>query len=162
MVPNPWLIAGSGLELNWNCYNWFYPFKKLNPTEPTVFWPHPQFCKLSTLALINYLSSNRITIWYTCTSCSFARSVTSCSPICNLINICWVTANKPPILRVISKKLSQYWLDRKLETTGETTCRIASFTFISYCDMIRTQILNSSHRTGFAKLRLYWMQKTAK
>jgi len=36
---------------------------------------------------------------------------------------------------------------------GERACRTVSFTYISYCDMIRTEILNWSQISEFARLR---------
>jgi len=90
MGPNPRFVSGSGLEPNWNHCNGFYRIKKPNHTAPEVFWPVPQFGKLRTLAAIKYSSSDRITIWYIRKRCSFACSFTTCSPLCDPINIRWV------------------------------------------------------------------------
>jgi hypothetical protein len=50
------------MELNWNRWKWLYPIKKLNRTEPTVFWLVPLFHKLSAVAPIKDLSCDGITI----------------------------------------------------------------------------------------------------
>jgi len=89
-VPNQRFGHRSRLEPNWNHCNGFHPINIMNHTKPAVFWLVPQFPKLQCLALIKYLSSDCITIWYICKRCSFAWSFTCCSPICDPINIPWV------------------------------------------------------------------------
>jgi len=153
-VPNPRFGSGSGLEPNLNRCNGFYHIKKPNRTEPTVFWLVPQIRQLPTLAPIKYLSSDHITIWYIRKRCSFACSFTSSSSICDPINIRWVAAKKRRKLGVFRSDATNIDWIAKWRIGGGRACKTASLTYISYCDMIRTQILNWSPSSEFAKMRL--------
>jgi len=153
-VPNPRFSSGSGLEPNWNRCNRLYPIKKPNRTEFAVFWLVAQFGKLRTLAPIKYLSSDRITIWYIRKRCSFACSFTSCSPLCDPINIHWVAVKSHRKLGVFGSDATNIDWITKWRLGGVRACKTASFTYISYCDTIRTQILNWSQSAEFTKMRL--------
>jgi len=129
-VPDPWFGSGSGLELNWNICNMFYPVKQPNRTEPAVFWPLPKFHWQWNLAPIKYLSSDRITIWYIHKRCSLACSFTSYCPLWDLINICWVAVK-------LHQKLGDFGSDTTnidqiamWRIGGEWSCKTASFRYI--------------------------------
>jgi len=100
---------------------------------------------------MKYWISDRITIWYIPTRCSFACSVTSYPQLCDPINIRRVTANNAQCLVLFhsnSKNIDQI---TKWRIGGERACKPASFTYISYCDTIRTQVPNWSQNSEFAK-----------
>jgi len=143
-VPNWQFGSGSRLELNWNCCNEFCPIKKQNRTEPTVFWPVPHFRKLRTLAPIKYLSCDRITIWYIHKRCSFRCSFTSYSPICNPITIRCVALKNAKFPALFHSNSTNSERIANWRKGGERACKTASFTYISYCDTIATQIPNWS------------------
>jgi len=116
MVPNSRFGFGSGIEPNRNRYNQFHLIKKLNGTEPMVFWPVPHFWKLTTLAPIKYFSSDWVTSWYRCKIPGSWCSFTSHAPNGGQINNCWVTVNKLPVIGVISQQQNEYWSDHTLES----------------------------------------------
>jgi len=102
----------------------------------------PHIGEFNSFAPIKYLSSDRITIWYTLTVCSVGWSFTSHCPICDLINIHWVTANHPrywPLFQSHSTNTDgiAHW-----RTGGGRASKTACFTYILYCETIRTPILN--------------------
>jgi len=103
------------------------PWPDINPWFFGRVYPASEshFRELRTLAAINHLSCDHITIWYICRSCSFGWSFTSHSLICDQITI-W-----------------RIW--------GERLSKTASFMYISYCDMITTQRLNWSQSSEWAK-----------
>jgi len=148
---------GSGLEPNWNRSNVFYPINKLTCNEPAVFWLVQQFREVNALAPNRYLSSDRITIWYIRTRCSFGYSFTTCCPICDPINIHWVTAKITQILALFHSNSTN--IDRIANwSAGATSARKSSaFTCISSCDTIRTQILNWSPRSDVLSMTLCGM-----
>ena len=153
-VPKWRFGSGSGLEPNWNRCNGFYPIKKPIRSEPAVFWPVPHCRKLTTLAPIKYLSSDRITIWYIRKRCSFWCSFTTHSPICDPITIHCVTLKNAQFLAQFHSNSTNSDLITNWRMGGERASRTASFTYISYCDTIRTQILNWSQSSEFAKMKL--------
>jgi len=161
-VPNPRFGSGSGLEPNWNCWNGFHPIRKPNRTEPLVFWPVPKFCQLGTLAPIKYMSSDHITIWYICGWCRFACSFSSYSPLCNPINIHCITAKHVQFSALIHSNSSNIDRIAKWRIGSGWACKTASFTYISDCDTIRTQILNWSQSSDYAKMRLCCVYNPAK
>jgi len=156
-APNPWFGYGSGLETNWIRWNRFHPIKKPNRNEPTVLWLVPQSRKPRTFAPVKYLSSDRLTIWYIHNRCSFACSFTTSPRSCDLINIRWVTSKNAHILALYHCDSNNIDLIANWRIGGEWVCKRASFTYILYCDTIRTRILNQSQRSEFAKMRLCWM-----
>jgi len=162
VVPNWRFGSGSGWEPNWDCCNGFYQIEKPNRTEPMVFWPVLHFRKLRALTPIKYLSSGRITIWYICKRCRSRCLFTSDSPICDLSTIRWVAVKQ-------RRKLGDFWSDStnidqiaNWRMGGQRASKTASFTHISYCDTIKTQILNWSQSSEFVKLRLCCMINPAK
>jgi len=125
--------------------------------NPRFFWQvlHaavPYFRELSTFSPIKYFSSACITIWYILKRCSFACSFTSSSPICDQINIHWFSVKeclKFGVFRSDPTNTDRIAIWRQ---GGERICKTASFMYISYCDTIRTQILNYSQSAEFANL----------
>jgi hypothetical protein len=130
------------------------PSKKHNNTEPVVFWTYPYFRKLRTLATIQYLSSNSITAKYIHKICSFQFSINSRSPICNPLNICWLTASNTLIFGTTSQLIKEQWSDYKLHDGRWMTIKIWIFKYVPYCDKIRIQIINCSPSSKFSKIRL--------
>ena len=112
----------------------------------------PYFCDLRTLPAIKYLSSDRITIRYIRKRCTFACSFTSYSPLCDPINICRVAVKWRRKLGVFRSDATNINWIAKWRIGGERACKTASFTYISYCDTIRTQIPNWSQSSESAKL----------
>jgi len=113
----------------------------------------PHFCELSTLAPIKYLSYDHITIWYIRKWCCFACSSTSYPPLCDPINIRWVAVKWRRKLSVFRCDPTNIDWITNLRTGGGRACNTTSLTHISYCDTIRTQILNWSKSSELAKLR---------
>jgi len=161
-VPNPRFGSRSRLEPNSNHRNGFHPIEKPTRTEPAVFWPVPQFHRLRTLAPIDYLSSDRITTWSICTGCSFACSFTTYSPLCNPINIHCITVNNVGFSAVYHSDSTNIDCIAMWRIGGKWACKTASITYISRCETIITQILNSSQSSEFAKLRLCGMWNPSK
>ena len=126
-----------------------------------ILWPVPQFRQLRTLTPINYLSADRITIWYIHERCSSACSFTACSPLCNPINIRWVRAKQDQFSALFHSNSTNIDWIANWRAGGERACKTASFTYISYCDMIRTQILNWSQSSEFGKMGLCCMWNPA-
>jgi len=153
-VPNPRFGSGSRLEPNWNLCNGFYHIKKPNHTEPAVFWPVPQILQLPTLAQIKYLSSDSIAIWFIRKRCSFACSFTSSSTLCDPTNIRCGAVKQHRKLGVFRSDVTKIDSIAKWRIGGERACKTASFTYESYCDMIRTQMLNCSQSLKFVTMRL--------
>ena len=110
------------------------------------------FCPLRTLAPIKYLSSDCTTIWYIHKRCSFACSFTSFSPLCDPINIRCITAKNAQFLSYFHCNLLKIDQIAKWRIGGETACKTASFMYISYFDLIRTEILNWSQSSELANL----------
>ena len=112
----------------------------------------PHFRKLQTLAPIQDLRSDRIIIWFIPNRCSYACSFTSYSAVCYPINLRHVTAKNAQFWAVFhSTATNSDWI-AKWRIGGERACNTASFTYISYCDMIRTQIPNWSKSWELANL----------
>jgi hypothetical protein len=161
-IPNPQCRCVSTIEPNRNHWNGCYHLKTPNCTEPAVFWPFPKFRPLKSFVPIKYLNSDHITIWYICKRCSFACSFACSSADCDLIKIRWVTVK-------LSRKMGTFpshatnidWI-AMWRIGGERTCKTASIAYISYCETIRTQILNWSQISEFAKIRLRSMLNLAK
>jgi len=140
------MTSGSKPELHLNpwCFG-----RVLHTAEPHVR-------ELTSLARIEYLSSDRITICYIHKTCRFACSFTSCSPISDQINVGWVAvklSQKLGILNSDSTKIDRF---ANWRTGGKRACNTAYFTSISYSDMIRTQILNQRLSSELAKLWNQW------
>jgi len=152
----------SGLQPNWNLCTGLYRIQKLNPSEPTVFWPVPYFCKLGTLAPNKYLSSDCITIWYICKRCSFWCSFTSHPQMCDPITIRWVTLKITQIPAPFHRNLMNSDQIPIWRRGGERASKTASFMYISYCDTIWTYILNWNQSCEIAKMRLCCMINPAK
>jgi len=112
----------------------------------------PHCCKLSTLAPIEYLSSDHITIWYICKRCSFAHYLASVSPISDLINIGWVTTNNAQLSALFDRNSTNIERIANWRHAAKRAYKIASFTYISYCDRIRTPILNWNQSAEIGKL----------
>ena len=79
-----------------------------------VLPPKTRHLKLTILAPIKYLSSDRITTWSVCRLCSFGRSFTSRFQICDLTSIRWVTIENPPI----SLKITHYFATTQRISVG--------------------------------------------
>jgi len=156
-VPNRRFGSGSGLEPNWNRYNGFYLIKKPKCTEHIVFWPVPQSRELRDSAPIKYFSSDHITIWYICKRYSSACSFTPFSPICDQINIRWVTPKNEQFAVWFHSNSTNINRIANWSKAGERACRTASCMYISYCGTIRTEILNWSQSSEFKKMRLCCM-----
>jgi len=153
-VPNPAFSSGSGLELNLNPRNEFYAIKSPNQSEPAVFWHVPRFWQLWTLAPIKYLSFDCITIWYIWKRCGFACSFTSNFPLCDPINVRWVAGKyRRKLCAFCSDPTNIDWIS-KWRIEVKRVWKTASFTYISYCDMITTRILNWRHNPEFTKMWL--------
>jgi len=161
-VPNWWFSSGFGFELIWNHCHRFDPIQNPNCTKPTFFWPVPHRRKLRTLAAIKYLSCDRITIWYICKRCSFRCSYTSHSPIGDPITILWVALKNDKLSALFhsNSRNSDQIANRRMG--GAIASKTASCTYISYCDTITTRILNWSHSSEFAIMRLCCMINLAK
>ena len=157
MFPNAWFGSGSRLEQNWNCCNRLYPINTPNCTEPACCWPVTQCYKPRTLTSTKYLCSHRITIWYICQSCSSPCSFTSCSPICNPISIRWVSAKNTQCSALCHCDSTNIDLITNGRPDAQRAWNTGSFTHISYCDGIRTQLLNQSQSSEFAKMGLWCM-----
>jgi hypothetical protein len=110
------------------------------------------FWELRTLAKIKCLSSDHITICYIHKRFSIWNLFTSQSPICDSINIHWVTVKNAQL------SLVRYNYSRKIDQIAnwrmwdQQTSKTASFTYISYCDPIRTQIFNWRQSSEVAKI----------
>jgi len=76
--------------------------------------PKTRHFKFTILALIKYLSSDRITTWSICRLCSFSRSFTFRFQICNPTSIRWVTIENPPI----SLTICYYFKTTRLISVG--------------------------------------------
>jgi len=160
-VPNPQFSSGSGLEPNWNCCNWINPVKILNRTDPAVFWLVPHVSELRTCAPIKYLSSDHITIWYIRTICSFGCSFSTHPPIGNPISNHWVTAKNTHFsVWIHSNSMHIDWI-ANWRTGGDRASQTSSFTYISYCDTIRTQIRNWNQSSESTKRRVCYMEHRA-
>jgi len=154
MVRNQQLGSGSGLEPIWNSCNGLYSMKRLNRTESAVLWPFPQFHQLRTLASVRYLGSDHITIRYIRKRCNCACSFISWSPLCDPINIHCVSVKNTHFLQLFhSDSINIDWI-AKWRIGGKRACKTACSTYISYCDMIRTQMLNWIQSYEFTKMRL--------
>jgi hypothetical protein len=80
-----WLLSsGSGLESSWNLDNLFYPSKNRNATKHGVFCVVPHFRILRSLPRIQFLSSDRMILWYVRKKCCIQCSNTTNSPICTI------------------------------------------------------------------------------
>jgi len=104
----------------------------------------PHFRKHITWAPIKYFSSDCITIWYIRKRCTFACCFTFFCPICALIDIGWVAVQWCRKLFVFHSDSTNIDQISNQRTGGEGACKSASVMYISYCDTIRTQILNCS------------------
>jgi hypothetical protein len=162
MVPNWRFGSGSGLELNWNLPNRFYHIIKPNAAEPAVFWPVPQFRQLRSLALIKYLSCDRITKWYIGKTYNFKYTVDSHCPIFDPITIPYVVSKKTPFSVLFHINSTNSYQISIWRVWGERPSTTASFTYVSYSDTLTTQILNWSQRSEFTKLRLHCIIHPAK
>jgi len=157
MVPNPRFGSWSWFEPNRNCRNRFHSIKNPKHTGPAVLWLVSPLRELRTSAQMKFLSSDHTAIWYICKRCSFEGSFISCSPICDPINSHWVTAKNAQFSALFhSNSTNIDWITH-WKTGGERASKTASCTYISYCDTIRTQILNWRESSEFAEIRLCCM-----
>jgi len=115
----------------------------------------PHFRKLRTLDPMKNLSSYCITIRYIRKRCTFACSFTSCSPICDPINIGWVTAKHAQFSAWFHTDSTNIDEIANWRIRGERALQTALFTYISYYNTMWTQILNWSQSSELAKL-LNW------
>ena len=72
-----------------HCHRIYHTKTRMVAIGPVVATKSCHF-NLTTLAMIKYLSYDRIMTWTICRLCSFARSFTSRFQICNPTNIDWV------------------------------------------------------------------------
>jgi len=152
-VPNLWFGSRSWFEHNWKSCNGFYPINKPNCTERAVFCLVPEFRQFRNLAPIECLCSDRITIWYIRNRCSFACSFTFYPPLCNPIIIRCITVKNAQFSELFHSNSTNIDWIAKWRIGGERACKSGSFTYISYCDMIRTHILNWSPSSELARMR---------
>jgi hypothetical protein len=136
--------SAPALNLTWSY--WVVPY--LDP-------PHypARFCRVSPSILIShynsifyatiqYFSSDRIAIWSIYEACSFRRSVTSRSPICNPMKICSIVVKLRRKLRVMQSTSTIINQITNRRAGGEWASKPEYFTYGSYCNTIRTQILD--------------------
>jgi len=121
--------------------------------------PEPYFRELGTLGPIKYLSFDCTTIWYIRKRCTVSCSFTSRSSICDPINIHWVTSKNAQLWVFFHSNSTTSTRIANWRIGGERASKTESFTYIWYCDTIRTQILNWSQSSDCAKMRN--RQKTA-
>jgi len=156
----PWPRFGSGTarELNRPMTSGSKPELHLNPWYfgRVLHTAEPHVRKLTSLARIEYLCSDRITICYIHKTCRFACSFTSCSPISDQINVGWVAVKLSQKLGILNSDSTKIDRIANWRTGGKRACNTAYFTYISYCDMIRTQILNQRLCSELAKLWNQW------
>jgi len=87
--------SGLGLEPDQNCCNRLYHTKTRTVSIGPVLPPTTRHFNTTTLAPINYWSSDRIVTWSVCTLCSSSCSSTSRCQICDPTYIRWVAINNP-------------------------------------------------------------------
>jgi len=152
----------SRLVPNWNHCDRLYPSKELNCTEPVVLWPVPQFREFRTIARMRYSSADCTTVQYIRIWCSFAYCSTSSAPNWDPINIRWVTVKNAHFLELFHRNSTNIDWIVNWRKGAESAWKTASYTYISYCDTIRTQIVNWSLSFLFAKMKLCYMHHVAK
>jgi len=107
--------------------------------------------ELRTMSRVKYVSSDYIAIWYIRTISSFRCSFTSCSPICYPINLSSVAVKWWWQLGVFHSDSLNINRIANWTTGGAKASKTVSFAYISYCDTIRTQILNWSQSSQISK-----------
>jgi len=112
----------------------------------------PHFHQPRTLAPIDYLSFDCVTMWYMCKRCSFRCSFTSHCAICDPNNICWVISKHAQFSALCHINSANSDLIANWTMGGERASKTASFTYRSYRDTIRTHILNWRQGSEIAKM----------
>jgi len=132
--PTCFVLVGllPGLEINPRCFG------------QVLHTAGPHYCGLKMLTPIKYLSSDYITIWYIHKRCTSTWSFTSYAPIWDPIKIRWVADESCLKFGVFHSNSTNIDWITNWSIGGERACTSASFLYISYCDPLRTQILNSS------------------
>jgi hypothetical protein len=107
-----------------------------------VLPPYTRHFKFTILALINYLSFDRIRTWSVRMLCSFSRSFTSRCQICDQTIIRWVAIKYPPIARQMSRYLTaiQWILVRSQIWKRELKVRLVIHTLCTYHIMIQSEL----------------------
>jgi len=111
-----------------------------------------RYCELRTLAPNKHLSYNYITIWYICKRYSVGCCSTSRSLIGDLMNIHWVTAKNTQLSGLFHSDSMNIDPIANCRSGGERASKTGWFTYISYCDMISTQILHRSQSSAFGNM----------
>jgi len=94
--------------------NGSYHTKTRTVGDGAVLPPKTWHLKLTILAPIKYLSSDRITTWSVRTLCSCSRSFSSRFQICDPTTICWVAIEIP----LISLKIGHYFTTTQRISVG--------------------------------------------
>lgn len=149
--------SGSALQLYWNHCNWLYHIKKPNSTEHVGFWPVPHCCYPSTMASIEHLSYDHITIWYIPNSCSCSSTVASWCSMCDAISIGSVGVWKAFCCTLFHSYSKDSDLCRTLSMGGQRASQTASLTSISYSDTIIREIPIGSKIPEFVNIRVWFM-----
>jgi len=93
--------SGLGYKPEPKSCNELYHTKTRNVANGLVSLPKPRHFNITTLAPINYLSSDCIVTWSVCRLCCSSCSFTSSFHICDPTNICWVAIENMIISRTM-------------------------------------------------------------
>jgi len=152
-VPNSCNVSGLGLEPGLNCCNGSYHTKTRTVAIGPVLPPKTPHFNSTTMAPIQYFSSDRIMTWSICRLCRFSRSFTSRLQIGDATNIRWVAIETPQITHTIctyfttTKRISvglQIWMQEVNELLKLQNLRVDHVTIWSaFKYLIRAKVVGT-------------------